>query len=63
MCFQALILERVGPDFLGETDSAAFLRQVDQDTASFAADLIERHMQLVAAVAAQRPEHIAGEAA
>ena len=59
---QALVLQRVGFDLLGDADAAAFLRQIDEHAGPFVSNHVERHVQLIAAVAAQRFEQVAGEA-
>ena len=59
---QPLVLEGVGPELLDQADAAPFLRQVDQGADPLAADHLERQVELVAAVAAERLEQVAGEA-
>ena len=59
---EPFVLQLVGFDLLDQADAAAFLRQVNQHAAAFAADHIERHVKLVAAIAAERFEQVAGEA-
>ena len=59
----ALLLELVGADLVAESDAATLVAaQVDQDAAALLLDQVERGVQLRAAVAAQRAEHVAGQA-
>ena len=58
----ALVLKAVGLDLLDQADAAAFLRQVDEHAAPFLADHLQGHAELVAAVAAERGQQVAGEA-
>ena len=51
---EPLILQRVRLDLLHQADPAAFLRQIDEHARPFVADHVERHVQLIAAVAAER---------
>lgn len=48
-----LVLKSVGPDFLCEPDSSAFLGQVDEDAVPFAGDHFESEVKLIAAIAAE----------
>ena len=59
---EALVLQRVGFDLFGDADAPPLLRQVNEHASAFALDHIERHVQLVAAIAAERFEQIAGKA-
>jgi hypothetical protein len=54
-------LQLIGAQLVDQTDAAPFLRQIEQDTGSSLADLGDGAAQLVAAVAAQRAQQIAGE--
>jgi len=56
-----LILKIVGLDFFGQSDASALLRQIDQHTGAFLADHLQGHLELVAAVAAERGYKIARE--
>ena len=56
-----LILKIVGLDFFGQSDAPALLRQIDQHARAFLADHLQGHLQLVAAIATQRGDQIAGE--
>jgi hypothetical protein len=60
---EPLLLQGVGFDFFGQADAAAFLRQINQHAGPFAADHVQRHLELLAAIAAQRAQQIAGETA
>jgi hypothetical protein len=57
-----LVLQGVGFDLFDQADATALLREVDQHAGAFAADHVEGHVELVAAVAAERFQQIAGEA-
>ena len=59
---EALVLQVVGLDLFDQPDAAAFLRQIDQHAGPFAADHLQGHVELVAAVAAERRQQVAGEA-
>ena len=59
---QPLILEGIGFELLDQADPPALLGKVDQGADPFAADHLQRHAELVAAVAAERVEQVAGEA-
>ena len=58
----ALILKAIGFDFVEEADAAPFLIEVQQHATSLVLDHLHGVMQLVAAVAAQRAQHIGGQA-
>ena len=58
-----LVLQRVRPQLVAEPDPAALVAaQVDDDALALGRDLLERLVELQPAVAAQRPEHVAGQA-
>ena len=59
---EALVLQVVGLDLLDQADAAAFLRQIDQHAGPFLADHLHGQVELVAAIAAQRGQQVAGEA-
>src|SRR6266567_4902227 len=59
---EAVLLELVGAQLVEKTDAAAFLGHVEQHAALLAGDLLERLLELLAAVAAQRMEDVAGQA-
>ena len=59
---EPLVLEGVGPELLDQADPAALLGQVDQGADPLVADHLEGQVELVAAVAAERVEQVAGEA-
>jgi hypothetical protein len=59
---EPLVLQLVGLDFLDDADAPAFLRQIDEHARALAADHVEGHVKLVAAVAAQRFQQVAREA-
>ena len=59
---EALVLQRVGAHLVGEPDAAALLVQVEQDARPLGRDLLERGMELRAAVALEAAEEVAGEA-
>src|SRR6201999_153321 len=56
------ILERVGAYLVAEANSAPLLTQIEEEPARLGGELLERHAELVAAIAAERPEGVAGEA-
>ena len=59
----AFFLELVRPDLVAEADAAPLVApQVDEDAATLLFDQVERGVQLRAAVAAKRAEHVAGQA-
>ncbi len=58
----ALVLQLVGLELGHETDSAALLVLVEEDAGAVVGDGGEGELELLAAVAAQRVEDIAGEA-
>ena len=58
-----LVLERVRPQLVTETDPASLVAaQVDHDALVLGRDLLQRLVELQPAVAAQRAEHVAGQA-
>ena len=58
----AFVLQGIGADLIDEADAAAFLTQVDEDAPTFFGDLAHGCGELLAAVAAERSEAVAGEA-
>src|SRR5712671_649893 len=59
---EAGILQLVGAQLRHETDAAAFAIVVDDQPAVFRRDEAHREVELRGAIAAQRPEHLAGRA-
>ena len=59
---EALLLELVGLELVEQADPAALLGEVEQHAAALVLDHRERRGELVAAVAAQRVEDVAGQA-
>src|ERR671937_637781 len=59
---EPLILERVRPELVHEADAATLLPQVEQHATAFLRDAVEGGVELVAAIAAERPERVASEA-
>ena len=59
---EALLLQLVGLQLVQQADAAALLRHVEEHAALLGADPRERELELLAAVAAQRVEDVAGEA-
>ena len=55
------VLQRVRLQLRHQADSAAFLLLIDQDACALLANHGERHLQLLAAVTAQRAENVARE--
>lgn len=63
VCFDgvhAIFLEFVGFHFFHQTDSSAFLIEIDHGTAALFFNHLERFVELVSAVAAHAPEYISG---
>src|SRR3712207_3330043 len=58
----ALVLEVVGLHLVEEPDAAALLLHVDDDPLALAGQKLHGRLELLAAVAAQRVERVAGEA-
>ena len=59
----ALVLQVVGADLVADADAAALVAaQVDDDAEALVGDQLHGRVELHAAVAAQRAEHVAGEA-
>ena len=56
------LLQLVRLELVEQADAAALLRHVEQDAALLALDLRQRVLELLAAVAAQRVEDVAGQA-
>ena len=56
------ILQTIGPQLVDQTDAAPLLGQIEQHPGALATNLLNRAAQLRSAIAAQRPEQIAGEA-
>jgi hypothetical protein len=59
---QSAVLQRVRAYLVAQADATAFLTQVEEKPARHAAQLAERELELVAAVAAQRSERVSREA-
>ena len=59
---EALLLELVGAQLVEQADAAALLGEVEQHALALALDHRQRRLELLAAVAAQRVEDVAGEA-
>ena len=57
-----LVLQPVGADLVLEPDAAALLAHVEQHAAALGLDHLQRGLELLAAVAAQRAEGVAGQA-
>ena len=57
-----LRLERVRADLVAEADAAPFLAQVEEHAAAALGDEVEGAVELRAAVALERPEHLARQA-
>src|SRR6185436_20758908 len=56
------LLQLVGLQLVEEADASPFLRHVEEDTARLGRDALERELELVAAIAAERVEDVAGQA-
>ena len=59
---EALLLELVGAELVEQADPATLLGEVEQDALPLPLDRRQRRLELLAAVAAQRVEDVAGEA-
>ena len=59
---RAAVLQRVGADLVEDPDPAPLLELVDDDAAPLGLHELQRRFELARAVAAQRPEDLAGEA-
>ena len=57
-----LVLQVVGAQLVQQADPAALLGEVEQDAGALALDHRQRGLELLAAVAAQRVEDVAGQA-
>ena len=55
-------MEFVGAKFVDDADAAAFLGDIEDDAFAFGFDHLEGGAELVAAIAAERSEDVAGEA-
>ncbi len=58
---EAAVLQLISPQFVDQADAAALLRQVHQDSGAGGGDFLDRALKLVATVAPQGPQQIAGE--
>src|SRR5215213_10084932 len=58
---ESIILHLIGAHLVGQTQTPAFLRQVEHDAATRLLELRKRKLQLIAAVAAPRAKYVAGE--
>src|SRR5207253_10514384 len=56
-----VLLEFVCPQLVEQADAAALLRHVEEDSSFFGGDPPQREVELLAAVAAQRVEDVAGK--
>ena len=59
---EAVLLQAVGAQLVQQADAAALLGEVEQHALALALDHRQRRFELLAAVAAQRVEDVAGEA-
>ena len=59
---QPLLLQLVGLELCEQADAAALLRHVEEHAAALVGDRVQRRVELLAAVAAQRVEDVAGQA-
>src|SRR5450631_1317889 len=58
----AAVLECVGADLVAEPDAAPLLPEVDDEAGPFGGDPLERGVELLPAVALERPDHLGGPA-
>ena len=56
------ILQLIGAQLVGKADAAALLRQIQQHAAAGLVQSLHRRLQLLAAIAAQAAQQVAGEA-
>ncbi len=56
------VLKFVGAHLVDQAEATPFLVEVEDDAAAGGLEPLERELQLVAAVAATRAEHVAGQA-
>src|SRR5207244_13609960 len=59
---ETILLELVGLELVEQADAPALLRHVEQHAAALGLDPRERLLELLAAVAAERVEDVAGQA-
>ena len=59
---EALILERISAQLVDQADAAPLLAQIEQDSPARRGDRLERRVELRAAIAFERAEHVAGQA-
>ena len=59
---EAVLLELVGAQLVEQADAATLLREVEEHAAALVLDPLQRVVELLAAVAAQRVEDVAGQA-
>ena len=59
---EPFLLQLVGAQLVQQADPAALLAEVQQHAATLALDHRQRRLELLAAIAAQRVEHVAGQA-
>ena len=59
---EALLLKLVGLELVDQADAAALLAHIEQYAAALLLDLLHCSGKLLAAVAAARAEHVAGQA-
>ena len=58
----AAVLQLIRTQLVHQSDAAALLRQIEQDSRPRLPDFLEREFELRTAIAAQRREHVAGQA-
>ncbi len=59
---EAIVLQLIRAQLVGEADATPFLRQIQQHAAALVVQALHRGLQLLAAIAAQAAEQVAGEA-
>ena len=59
---EAVVLQLVRPDLVGQPDPAALLPQVEQDPVGHPRESAQRCLELVPAIAPERPDGVAGQA-
>ena len=56
------VLELIGLQLIHQADAPSFLKLIDQDSGAAFGNSFQREVELIAAIAAAGPEHIAGQA-
>ncbi len=57
---QSLVLQGIGPNFVGQPDTPTFLPQIEQHSSSFGSNPAQGRLELVSTVAAERAQPVTG---